>query len=650
MSRIDLREISLRESERVEWKDQVADISDVVACIVAFSNDFSNLGGGYVVCGAREIKDEHGFQKVEFTGLSSDRFREIENKALDVCAKKVAPPIVPMVEEIPIDNANRRVLVFIIPATGYAHSYRRDSKDASTYYVRISRKTIEARNGILRELLTRKKVLEPWDHRANSQASVADINLITLREYLQEMGLWEPSKSLEDYVSDTIQLSSFVPPLAARNPLNRELHPRNVTLLLFCQTPTRFYSGAYTVFSVYKGIDRSEPTAERREITGTVVEQIQKMIDLLNAEAYIAYDKTSQRPNQAKYPVRALKEAVVNALVHRDYELNHPIRVTVFSDKIEIVSPGGLPSAVDPIKFREGKASPFWRNQSLAYFTNKLQLSQSEGQGIPTILKVMREEGNPEPTFDITAEQVICVLPAHPRHRLMRRLGEIEDMIILHKHAEAKAGLDELLADDPYNFRTLELYCEACIALHSIESIYTLFERFQVDMTRINPGTRIVIAEALLTESHNKTFVTFAERLMAQAYQGKIEESEIKKIAVNLRKIGSNERAIEFIKDMMCRYPHLQRNPSLLELRAKSNIDIAKVCMNTGRNWHASPQIRGKAWDQCREYLDRAERDLAAASETVMSPWERQYIEDDYQFLNRMKEIAKKPIPRRSTR
>ena len=70
---IDLKELSIRESERVEWKGN-GDDRDVVRGIVkttaAFANDIANVGGGYVVCGAKEIKDEFGFPKVEYTGLT----------------------------------------------------------------------------------------------------------------------------------------------------------------------------------------------------------------------------------------------------------------------------------------------------------------------------------------------------------------------------------------------------------------------------------------------------------------------------------------------------------------------------------------------------------------------------------------------------
>src|SRR5437867_9672284 len=102
---VDLKELSVRESERVEWKENVPNLDDVVKTIVAFSNDLSNLGGGYVVCGAREVKDEHGFQKVEMIGLDSDRFKEIENRTLAHCRERVEPPIVPVIDEITIADS-----------------------------------------------------------------------------------------------------------------------------------------------------------------------------------------------------------------------------------------------------------------------------------------------------------------------------------------------------------------------------------------------------------------------------------------------------------------------------------------------------------------------------------------------------------------
>lgn len=414
MSKIDLSELSKRESERVEWKENVADVDSVVKTAVAFANDYSNLGGGYIVCGAREAKDEHGFQKLIQVGLSASKFKEVEGMVLDDLRKRVSPPIVPTIEEIAVSE-ERRILVFIIPATDKVHSYRTKDKDASACYIRIGRETREARNGLLRELLVRKNQIEPWDKRINAHASLDDIDLLSLREYLKEMSLWDTNKGLEDYISATERLSSFVPPLAGKLSLSDEIKPRNFTLLLFAKEPLHFFQGAYTVVSFYKGIDRSEPTAERHQLIGNIVEQARKAIQLLNAEVYTSFDKNSSSPNQIKYPLKALQEAVINSLVHRDYNIDQPTRITVFSDRIEIYSPGTLPRAIDREKFIKGKATAFWRNQSLAYFFNKLQLAQAEGQGIPTILRSMKEEGCPEPQFEIGEESVTCILSANPR-------------------------------------------------------------------------------------------------------------------------------------------------------------------------------------------------------------------------------------------
>jgi ATP-dependent DNA helicase RecG len=111
---IDLHELAKRESERVEWKENVANIGNLIKTIVAFANDYSNLGGGYVVCGAKEGKDVHGFQKVSCLGLTANRMREITEKVLSDCRTKVDPEIVPLVAELPVpDDESKRILALL---------------------------------------------------------------------------------------------------------------------------------------------------------------------------------------------------------------------------------------------------------------------------------------------------------------------------------------------------------------------------------------------------------------------------------------------------------------------------------------------------------------------------------------------------------
>ena len=421
---IDLSEISLRESERVEWKENGDDIDvvkKIVKTISAFANDISNFGGGYVVCGAKEIKDDYGFPKVQYKGLTANKLKEIEGKVTQHCREYIHPALSPIVEEIinPEDSSTR-ILVFVILASPDAHIYR--DGQTSTYYVRISRETREAKNGILTQLLIKKQKIEYFDKRINNTATEADIDVLLFRDSMQQMGLLFPEKSLADYFSDREQIAELIAPLFVRTGLDNILRPRNFTLLMFGKKAsiTALFTEAYTVLSIYRGIDRSESTAERYIFTGSIIEQAKKSIELLNSQIYTAFDKNSNKPNQVKYPNRALQEAVINAIVHRDYEIPEPIRITVFINRIEIQSPGALHWGVDREKFLQGRASPKWRNQSFAYLFNKLQLAQSEGQGIPTIIRTMKEEGCPAPIFEIESESLTCILPANPRHQLIR--------------------------------------------------------------------------------------------------------------------------------------------------------------------------------------------------------------------------------------
>ena len=418
--KLDIKELARRESEQIEWKERVADFRNVVKTIVAFSNDYANLGGGYVVCGAVETKDEYGFASVKMTGLTAQSIKEIEGKVISACRNHVSPPVMPLVEQLPAQTPDRRILIFIVPATSDPHSYR--SGNESAFWVRLSSNTIQARNGVLRELMVKKGAMETWDRRRNDNARIEDIDLLVLRDSLQAINLWDNGRSYDDILSPERRLHALVPSLTVNVPLTDEHKPRNFSLLLFGKQPTDFFPGAYVVFSVYPGEDRSSDVAERVTVVGSLISQAKKLIDLLSPQSATVFDKTSNRPNQHKYPQRALQEAVVNALVHRDYEMDQPVRITIFSDRIEINSPGGLHRTIDPDQFKQGKAPPFWRNQSLSWFFNMSQLAQSEGQGIPTILKSMKDEGCPDPQFQIGVDNLVCTLPANPRYKILDNL------------------------------------------------------------------------------------------------------------------------------------------------------------------------------------------------------------------------------------
>ncbi len=482
------------------------------------------------------------------------------------------------------------------------------------------------------------------------QAGIQDIDLLAFREVLQQVGVWNPSVSIEDYFDDSMRVSDFVPPLGGKRPLDQAIHPRNFSLLLFGKEPTRFFPGAWTKVSFYPGKDRSEPTAERHDLTGTVVGQARKALELLKTHTSTAYDKESPEPNASKYPERALQEAVINAIVHRDYEQEEPTSITMFADRVEIRSPGALTRSVDKEKFLSGRAAPSWRNQSLAYFFNKLQLAQAEGQGIPTIIRTMRQLGSPAPQFDLEESAVTCILPAHPRHEMMRHVAEIERLIIQQDYEEAQAKLKSLLDGQSTNPKLLELLGQLASLRHRPETIWIYATENSIQPQDLPSSTVYQFAE-ILAQSQEPKHQQFGQLWLEHVSKRSLEGDEVRRVSQALRKLGKDEQAVQLIS----RYIDAATSPlavpaTLYDTRARSKIDLAKKCMDTGKDQLVQKDRQARAWDLCRTYLEEAEADIIRALEIGTNLREKEYYEKDLEFVRIMKEQARKPKYRDSSR
>ncbi len=625
---INLSELATRESAVVEWKENVARIPDVIETIVAFANDFLNLGGGYIVCGARETKDANGFQSVEYIGLTAQRLKEVKETIINNCtnATRVNPPINPKVDELDVINdPSKKILVFTIDATPYAHTYKNDRDDIPRYFIKTDYNTKEATNGFIRELLRRKGQLEPWDKRINQKAIITDIDELVLRQYLQNMKLWSNNKAITDYLSDKEKIEEFIPPLLGRLGVDKPLHPKNFTLMVFGKSPIDFCVGAYSIFTIFDGVDKGKQQAETQWITGSVVEQANKLIELLNVESTIAIDKGSENANQSKYPKIALKEAVVNAIVHRDYETDQPTRVEVFSDRIEIYSPGGLPFNSDKGKFLEGKAKASWRNQAFGRIFHKLNLAQHQGSGIEKIITSMKEEGCPTPIFQVDDESITCILPAHPRHRIMRQISEAESDIVIRDYSSALRKLNEVLETDSYNYRALELFCEVNNLLDTPKNVFDFITSKEIDFTQIRSNTLVVISETLSLIIDEKAKI-LSRQLLNIALNGRLEEKQLLKVAHTLKKFGDDKAVVDFVNDTISRYPSLINNSFLLDQKGRALIDLAKRCEET-YNEQKNNRIKNKAKDDFERYLNEAQKVLHSAFENSENTVDKDYIQ-----------------------
>ncbi len=455
---LDLDLIFRRESEQVEWKKGVADIDEVVKTLSAFANDLANVGGGYLACGVAEGKDEYGYVVADKVGLTHSELEEIKGEVLTRCRDLVSPAITPQVFEVEAKSPSRRILVFVQPTTLKAHTFT-NRKDEKGCFIRNARETIEAKNGILLELLSLRGEVPPWDLQPVEAATSNDIDLVVLREVLNRIKRVPEDAKVDVFLSDTRPINALIPPLMVKEPLTGILRPRRFAMLLFGREVQRFILSAVSLYSVYPGVDRSESHSERHEIIGTIFEQATKLRSLLQTQCVTQFDKTNlDRPNSVRYPEQALIEAMVNVLAHRDYQNPNPVRITAFSDRIEMVSPGGLLRAVPAEGFAQGKASSTWRSTALAWFLKELQLAQVEGQGLPTIKRRLRDNENPDPTFEVGPEHVRYIIPARLPQNVDHTYQTIRRLILIGNTDEAVEKLDVTMRTSGINSEALRLF------------------------------------------------------------------------------------------------------------------------------------------------------------------------------------------------
>lgn len=190
--------------------------------------------------------------------------------------------------------------------------------------------------------------------------------------------------------------------------------PTNAGILLFGKDPLKWIPGAYLQFIRFQGVGLdSDPTAENR-LSGdllTVLRELGQIISVHNATAPRA--ETALREKQvAPYPNIALREFLMNAVMHRWYEgSTAPIRFYWFSDHVEIQSPGGLFGEATPQNFPNQNS---YRNPVIAEAMKTLGFVNRFGRGVVRAQSALAENGNPPAEFNFQPTYILVTMKAAP--------------------------------------------------------------------------------------------------------------------------------------------------------------------------------------------------------------------------------------------
>ena len=202
--------------------------------------------------------------------------------------------------------------------------------------------------------------------------------------------LWSPLLSAEDAADPELALER----MGLLAPDENGVARATVAGVLFCaESPERFFPDARILAARYRGEDRASGQTDAQTIGGPLNAQITKAVDFVLRNMKVAARKEPARIDMPQYSERAVFEALVNAVAHRDYSIRgSSTRVSVFEDRVEILSPGVLPNdlGVDSMYFLQSV-----RNEVLTSALGRMPVGNTKGAGGKQFFMEKRGDGLP---------------------------------------------------------------------------------------------------------------------------------------------------------------------------------------------------------------------------------------------------------------
>lgn len=376
--------VSAGETSKVQFKETLPHKDSMAAEMIAMSNTF----GGMILIG---IVDKTG----EIKGLDSEQIKDISPRIGDIATNNINDPIYINTEVVSIENGGTRRILMVHVPEGTNKPYK-DNKGTIWVKQGSDKRKVTNNAEILR--LFQKGGSLTADEMEVFESSIEDIDEKQFEgHFLKEFGKSISERGL-----------TYEQALRAKKVLKND-HLTLAGLLFFGKDP-QFFKPNFTIKAVSffgNSIGGTEYRNKPQDLTGTLPELYTKGISFLQSNLkYIQKEGSGfNSPGSLEVSPIALEELLQNALIHRDYFKNAPVRLLIFDDRIEIISPGTLPNS---LTVENMISNPVPRNNLLVNYSRFSMPYSGLGSGINRAL-----EQQPDIEFinDIEGEQFIVKIP-----------------------------------------------------------------------------------------------------------------------------------------------------------------------------------------------------------------------------------------------
>ena len=481
----------------------------ILRSVCAFANDFENEGSGYIIVGVDEV-DGKPIRPV--LGFNPNDLEVVEKQLIGLC-NLIKPVYMPRVSLEAIDG--KHVLVLWIPA-GSNRAYKVPDDVLAkhkTYNYRIRFRS----NSVIPNPEQEAELLQltakvPFDDRVNTHASVNDMSFSLMREHLQK------TKSRLYDESHTMTVTDLAEKMNLSQGADEHLFPKNVGLLMFSDTPEKYYNGVQIdVVEFPKGVAGKEFT--EKIFKGAIQKQLVDVLSYIKTnvikEKVIKHADKEASDRIFNYPFNAIEEALSNAVYHRNYELQDPIEVRILPDAIEIISFNGADPSLKQDDFDKGIVrARRYRNRRIGEFLKELRLTEGRGTGIPTIVKALKDNGSGSPKFDTNEPYRTHFLIEIPVHKVFLKNDDITTLT----YEELKKGIDGLAeAVNVTLFTPYEIETPSEKNIIKYNKIANTLSEQQIDVLSYTLAPRKkkeILEECLGLSNQTKNFNTHIQPLM----------------------------------------------------------------------------------------------------------------------------------------
>jgi ATP-dependent DNA helicase RecG len=323
---------------------------------------------------------------------------------MEISREGVKPSIIVAYYEVQIDSL--KVAVIKVPL-GIDKPYYIERNKRKSYYVRAGSTNREATREELRRLYQASGVLH-YDECGILTSSSEDLDYSRLSKYFLE---YRGVKLADLNQEDTLRI------LVNTSILCEEEKRRVCTvagILLFGREPTQRLPSAGAIFVAFDGTRITDNIMDRKQAEQTLPENIENIARMVLTNLPVpAKIEGLHRHDLYPIPEKVIREAIANAFIHRDYTISGAkVMVFLFSDRLEIKSPGRLPNTMTIDRMKAMVSMP--RNPILFQFMHRYPYIEGLGRGIPMIFSEMKKL-NVEPEIRIEEEETILIIPLAKR-------------------------------------------------------------------------------------------------------------------------------------------------------------------------------------------------------------------------------------------